>query len=50
MRVIEKQTRNVVREYNIVGPSRETVDSFWKYLLLDKGTNVTGFVIAEEEK
>jgi hypothetical protein len=49
MRVVEKQTRNVVREYNIVGPSRETVESFWRYLLMQNGTNVIGFVIAEED-
>jgi hypothetical protein len=32
MKVIEK-TGKVTREYTIVGPKRETVDSFWRYLL-----------------
>lgn len=45
MIVIENQGKKKIREYNIVGPRRDTVESFWKYLLLMQDNNVTGFTI-----
>lgn len=33
MKVIEKQHGNTTREYNIVGPKRETVEKFWQHLV-----------------
>lgn len=32
MKVTEKQGK-ITRKYDIIGPSRETVDSFWQYLV-----------------
>ena len=48
MRVIENQGKKKIREYNIVGPRRDTVESFWRYLLLMPDNNVTGFTVEHD--
>ena len=48
MRVIENQGKKIVREYDIVGPRRDTVESFWRYLLLMEDNNVTGFTVEQD--
>ena len=46
MKVIEKRGK-ITREYNIVGPRRDTVDSFWQSLV--DAEVIDSYEIEEEE-
>ena len=43
---VKETSGKVVREYTITGPQRETVESFWKYLV---DTKVVDSYEIEEE-